>query len=318
MADPSAPDSAADHKSGDGVGAGPFNPLGGGVDDLILQHEHCWLWPEITTDLQDLVALIDNADSLLADLGQPAPPEWVTKAALGIARSMTAIHEHADRHGSYATAARSLWTTFIPGTAPTLTDAHIYAPLAIVEARTSAEAFCAIAAGIEDELQRNAIGHEEAEEIVWLRGEVAQWERESWRWADQTKAAAERFLLMATFAASSPSTAALQQAEQQVAALNRRLGEARAAVEPYRAGRQRGAVSKLTRALIALVKKAGSTNFDAVFHEIEKATHDVPVEGIQFQDCNDFKVWYQDLVTGLEDEITIPNLRRRLTRLPAI
>ena len=123
---------------------------------------------------------------------------------------------------------------------------------------------------------------------------------------------------MATFAASSPSKAALQQAEQQVAALNRRLGEAREAIEPYRAGRQPGAVSKLTRALIALVKKAGSADFDAVFAEIEKACHDLPVEGIQFQDCNDFKVWYQDMVTGHEAEITIPNLRRRLTRLPAI
>lgn len=187
-----------------------------------------------------------------------------------------------------------------------------------MEARTSAEAFCEIAAGIEDELQRNAIGHDEADEIVWLRGEVAQWEREAWRWADQTKAAAERFFLMATFAASSPSTAALQQAEQQVAALNRRLGEAREAIEPYRAGRQPGAVSKLTRALMALVKKAGSADFDAMFAEIEKACHDLPVEGIQFQDCNDFKVWYQDMVTGHEAEITIPNLRRRLTRLPAI
>lgn len=318
MADPSAPDSAADRDSGNGVGAGPLNPLGGGVDDLIVQHERCCLWPEITADLQDLAALIGNAGSLLAELCQPATPEWVTKAAMGIARSITAIHEHADRHGSYATAARSLWTTSIPGTAPTLTDAQIYALLTIVEARASAEAFCEIAAGIEDELRRNAIGHEEADEITWLRGEIAQWEREAWRWADQTKAAAERFLLMATFAASSPSTAALQRAEQQVAALNRRLGEARAAVEPYRAGRQRGAVSKLTRALIALAEKAGSTDFDAVFPLIEKACHDLPVEGIQFQDSNDYKVWYQDMVTGHEAEITIANLRRRLTRLPAI
>jgi hypothetical protein len=55
-----------------------------------------------------------------------------------------------------------------------------------------------------------------------------------------------------------------------------------------------------------------------VFPLIEKACHDLPVEGIQFQDSNDFKVWYQDMVTGHEAEITIPNLRRRLTRLPAI
>jgi hypothetical protein len=318
MADPSVPDSAADRDSGEGVGAEPFNPLTGGIDDLILQHEACCLWPEITVDLQDLAALIGNAGSLLTDLCQPNTPDWVTRAALGIARSITAIHEHADRHGSYATAARSLWTTSIPRADPTLTDAQIYALLSIVEARTSAEAFCEIAVGIEDELGRNAIGHDESDEIVWLRGEIAQWEREAWRWADQTKAAAERFLLMATFAASSPSTTALQRAEQQVAALNRRLGEARAAVEPYRAGRQPGAVSKFTRALISLVQRAGSAEFDAVFPLIEQVCYAEPVEGIQFQDCNEHKVWYLDVVTGREGEITIPNLRRRLTRLPAI
>lgn len=105
---------------------------------------------------------------------------------------------------------------------------------------SSAQAFCAIASGIDDELQRNAIGHDKADEIAWLRGEIAQWEREAWRWADQTKAAAERFLLLATFAASSPSPAALQKAEQQVAMLNRRLTEVQAAVAPYRAGRKPG------------------------------------------------------------------------------
>ena len=105
---------------------------------------------------------------------------------------------------------------------------------------------------------------------------------------------------------------------QEGAAVTGRWGEGRAAVEPYGACRQPGAVSKLTRALMALVKKAGSADFDAVFAEIEEACHDLPVEGIQFQDCNDFKVWYQDMVTGHEAEITIPNLRRRLTRLPAI
>lgn len=318
MADPSAPDSAADRDSGDHFGAEPFDPLTGGIDDLTLVHDVCWLWPEITIDLQDLGALISNAGSLLTDLCQPAMPDWAAKAAMGIARSITSIHEHADRHGSYATAARSLWTTFIPRTEPTLTDAQIYALLAIVEARTSAEAFCAIASGVEDELRRNAIGHDEADEITWLRGEIAQWERESWRWADQTKAAAERFMLMAAFAASSPSTAALQLAEQQVAILSRRLGEARAAVEPYRAGRQRGAVSKLTRALQALVQRAGSRDFEVVMPLIEKACYEDPIAGVQFEEWNDHTVWYRDVVTEHESTISIANLRRRLTRLPAI
>jgi len=318
MADQPAPDQTADRDSGDGIGAEPFNPLTGGIDDLILTHEACWLWSEITVDLQDLAALIGSAGSCLAELCQPVTPDWVAKAALGIARSITSIHEHADRHGSYAIAARSLWTTSIPRTEPTVTDEHIYALLAIVEARTSAEAFCGIASGIEDELRRNAIDHDDADEIVCLRGEVAQWERESWRWADQTKAAAERFLLMATFAASTPSAATLQQAEQQVAILNRHLGEARAAVQPYRGGRQPGAVSKLTRALVSLARRVGSQDFDAVIPLIEKACYENPIEGIQFQDCNDHKVWYRDVATGHEGEITIPNLRRRLTRLPAI
>ena len=150
-------------------------------------------------------------------------------------------------------------------------------------------------------------GLDEADAIAWLRGEMAPWEREAWRWADQTKAAAERFLLMGTFAASSPSTAALQKAEQQVAMLNRRLVEFQSAVAPYRAGRKPGAVSKFTRALRALIEQAGSREFEAVMPLIEKACYEEPIEGIQFQDCNDHKVWYRDVVTGLEDHITIAN-----------
>lgn len=318
MADPSATDSSAHRDSGDGVGAEPFDPLTGAIDDLIQAHKACWLWPEVAVDLQDLAALIDNAGTLLTGLFQPVTPDWAAKASRGIARSITAIHEHADRHGSYATAARSLWTTFISRAEPTLTDAQIYALLAIVEARSSAAAFCEIASGIEDELQRNAIGHDEPDEIVLLRGEVAQWERESWRWADQLKAAAERFQLMATFAASAPSAAALQQAEQQVAILNRHLGTARDAVKPYRAGRKAGAVSKLTRALQHLVQRAGSSDFDLVMPLIEQACYEDPIEGVQFQEWNDHKVWYRDVVTAHEDTISIANLRRRLTRLPAI
>jgi hypothetical protein len=317
MADEQEPEQPADRDSG-GIGAGLFNPLTDSLDDLIRDHQDRWAWPEVAVDVQDLVSLAASAGETLSALATPETPPWAAKAALGIARSITAIHEHADRHGGYATAARSLWTSFIPSAEPTLSDAQIYALLAIVEARTSAEAFCAIASGIDDELQRNAIGHDEADEITWLRGEIAQWEREAWRWADQTKAAVERFLLLATFAASSPSPAALQKAELQVAMLNRRLAEVQAAVAPYRAGRKPGAVSKLTRALIALVERAGSPDFDAVFALIEKACYDEPVEGIQFQDCNDHKVWYQDVVTGLEDHTTVANLRRRLTRLPAI
>jgi len=317
MADEQQPEQPADRDSG-GSGAGLFNPLTDGLDDLIHDHQGCSAWPEIAVDVHDLAGLAASAAEMLSPLAAPDAPPWTVKAALGISRSIVSIHEHADRQGGYATAARRLWTTFIPSAGPTLTDAQIYALLAIVEARTSAEAFCAIASGIDDEMQHNAIGPDEADAITWLRGEIAPWEREAWRWADQTKAAAERFLLMATFAASSPSTAALQKAEQQVAMLNRRLGEFQAAVAPYRAGRKPGAVSKFTRALQALIEQAGSREFDAVMPLIEKACYEEPIEGIQFQDCNDHKVWYRDVVTGLEDHITIANLRRRLTRLPAI
>ena len=44
----------------------------------------------------------------------------------------------------------------------------------------------------------------------------------------------------------------------------------------------------------------------------------LPIEGVQFQEWNDHKVWYRDVVTAHEDTISIANLRRRLTRLPAI
>lgn len=316
MAYPSASDPSAHRACGEG--AEPFNPLTGGIDDLTHAHQACWLWPEVAVDVQGLAELIGQAHSHLTDLCHPDTPDWAVKAALGIARSITSIHEHADRHGGYATAARRLWTTAIPSVDPTLTDAQIYSLMAIVEARTSAEAFCEIAAGLEDALQHNAIGHDEVDEIGWLRGEIAQWERESWRWADQTKAAAERFLLLATFAISAPPAAALQQAEQQVTLLNRHLGTARDAVKPYRSGRQPGAVSKFTRALQVLVQRAGSRDFDAIIALIEAACDEEPIAGIQFQDCNDYKVWYQDVVTGREDEIQIHNLRRRLSRLPAI
>lgn len=317
MADEQQPEQPADRDSG-GSGAGLFNPLTDSLDDLIQGHRGCWAWPEIAVDVHDLTGLAAAAAELLSPLATPDATPWAIKAALGISQSIVSIHEHADRQGGYATAARRLWTTFIPSAEPTLTDAQIYALLAIVEARTSAEALCVIASGIDDELHRNAIGRDEADAIAWLRGEIAQWEREAWRWADQTKAAAERFLLMATFAATSPTTDALQMAEQQVAMLNRRLGAFQAAVAPYRAGRKPGAVSRFTRALRALIEQASSREFDAVMLLIERACHEGPVEGIQFQDYNDHKVWYQDVVTGHEDDITIANVRRRLTRQPAI
>jgi len=203
-----------------------------------------------------------------------------------------------------------LWTAAIPSSEPTLTDAQIYALLAIAEARTSAEGYCELATGIEEELENNAIGHDEAVEIRWLRGELAQWEREQWRWSDAMRESAERFLLLAQLTASSPPPDALQQAEQRIVELS-------ATVDKFHGGKPKGAVNKFTRALMHLAQRAGSTDFDAVMPLIEKAVYGDPIEGIQFQEYRDDFVWYQDVATGREHQIKMANLRRALGRLPA-
>jgi len=284
----------------------PFNPLTGDVNDLILRHQSCWLWPEITVELQALAMLIAHAGDLLTPLHHPTVADAASHAAIGIVRTMPSIHQYAERFGSFATAARRL----IASTDPALTDAQIYALLAIAEARTSAEGYCELATGIEEELARNAIGPDETDEIRWLRGELAQWEREQWRWSDAMRESAERFLLLAQFASTSTSSDALQRAEQQIVKLTATVGK-------FHGGRPKGAVTKFTRALMHLAQRAGSTDFDAVMSLVEKAIHDDPIEGIQFQDQNDYFVWYLDVVTGRERQTTIANLRRALSRLPA-
>lgn len=50
MADLSASDPSAHRASSEG--AEPFNPLTGGIDDLIHAHQACWLWPEVMIDVQ--------------------------------------------------------------------------------------------------------------------------------------------------------------------------------------------------------------------------------------------------------------------------
>ena len=57
---------------------------------------------------------------------------------------------------------------------------------------------------------------------------------------------------------------------------------------------------------------------ESVIPLIEQACYGDPIEGVQFQEWNDHKVWYRDVITAHEDTISIANLRRRLTRLPAI
>jgi hypothetical protein len=139
-----------------------------------------------------------------------------------------------------------------------------------------------------------------------------------WRLADQYKAAADRIILMATFAVAPANPSALKEAEAQMVAMGRRLREVEATVQRYRGGRQCGAVSKFTRALRELARRAGSWEFDDIIALIEAACEQAPVEGIQFQDLNDYKVWYQDIITGREDDISIANLKRSLRRQSAI
>ncbi|MFN4343086.1 MAG: hypothetical protein ACK4FE_13815 [Azonexus sp.] len=296
---------------------GPFNALTDDLNDLRLQHEHCWLWPQIHDEMNRLAEIQEQGRLLLTPLITERP-DWAIKACTGIARSNPAIHQHVERYGSYAQAARSLWTTFIPATPPTLTDAQIYAVMAMHEARLAAEAYCEIAAGIEAEMAQAGVGYDEAEGIAWLRAEIADWERELWRLADQYKAAADRIILMATFAVAPANPSALKEAEAQLVAMGRRIREVEAKVKPYRGGRQPGAVSRFTRALRELARRAGSWEFEDIIALIEAATEQAPVEGIQFQDLNDYKVWYQDIVTGREDDISIANLKRALRRQSAI
>lgn len=296
---------------------GPFNALTDDLNDLRIQHQHCWLWPQISLEIDRLDEVLEQGRQLLEPLTTERP-DWAVKACTGIARSNPAIHQHIERYDSYAQAARSLWTTFIPATHPTLTDAQIYAVMAMHEARMAAEAYCEIAAGLEEEMALAGIGHADVDGIAWLRPEIADWERELWRLADQYKAAADRIILMATFAVAPANPLALKEAEAQMVVMDRRIREVEAKVKPYRGGRRPGAVNRFTRALRELARRAGSWEFEDIIALIEAASEQAPVEGIQFQDLNDYKVWYQDMVTGLEDDISIANLKRALRRQSAI
>ena len=239
------------------------------------------------------------------------------KACTGIARSNPAIHQHVERYDSFTEAARSLWTTFIPTTPPTLTDAQIYAVMAMHEARIAAEAYCEIAAGIEEEMAQAGVGHADEDDIVELRGDIAGWERWHWHYAAQQTGTAERFLLMASFAATAPDLSVIKKAEAQIATLERKARAARAEMVPYRQGRKRGAVNRLTRALMAVVKEAGSSEFSAVIEYLDGA-YDDEFEGIIFRDIVDDRLEYSDLSKNRETSIAIDTLKRKLQQLPDV
>lgn len=298
--------------------AGPFNALTDNLDDLRICHQHCWLWPQITLEIDRLDDVLKDGRRLLEPLITDRP-DWAMKACIGIARSNSAIHQHVERYDSYALAARSLWTTFIPATSPTLTDAQIYTVIAMHEARLAAEAYCEIAAGIEEEMAQAGVGHDDEDEIVDLRCDIAGWERWHWHYAAQQVGTAERFLLMAEFAASTPDSSVIRKAESKMATLERKARAASAAVKPYRQGRQKGAVNNLTRALREVVRSARSKEYEAVQAKIEEWMGE-EVEGIRFDGFGQYdgRLQYTDLAKNRVQSIAIDTLKRKLRALPDV
>lgn len=298
--------------------AGPFNALTDDLNDLRIRHQHCWLWPQISIEIDRLDDVLKDGRRLLEPLTTERP-DWAMKACTGIARSNPAIHQHVERYDSYALAARSLWTTFIPATSPTMTDAQIYAVMAMHEARMAAEAYCEIAAGIEEEMSQAGVGHDDKDDIVDLRGDIAGWERWHWHYAAQQVGTAERFLLMAEFAASTPDSSAIKNAESKIATLERKVRQARAKAENFLNGRPIGAVSRLTRALREVVRSARSKEIEAVLAKIDEWSGE-DVEGIRFDGVGQYdgRLQYTDLTKNRVDSIAIDSLKRKLRDLPDV
>jgi predicted RNA-binding protein YlqC (UPF0109 family) len=298
--------------------AGPFNALTDDLNDLRIRHQQCWLWLQISLEIDRLDDVLKDGRQLLEPLTTDRP-EWAIKACAGIARSNPAIHQHVERYDSYAQAARSLWTTFIPATPPTLTDAQIYAVMAMHEARLAAETYCEIAAGIEDEMAQAGVGHDDGDGIVELRCDIAGWERWHWHYAAQQTGSAERFLFMADFAASTPDSSAIKKAESKIATLERKVRQARAKAENFLNGRPIGAVGRLTRALREVVRSARSKEYEAVRAKIEEWMGE-DVEGIRFDGFGQYdgRLEYTDLTKKRVDSIAIDSLKRRLRDLPDV
>lgn len=298
--------------------AGPFNALTDDLNDLRIRHQHCWLWPQIIHEIDRLDEVLELGRQLLEPLATDRP-DWAMKACIGIARSNSAIHQHVERYDSYTQAARSLWTTFIPATQPTLTDAQIYAVMAVHEARIAAEAYCEIAAGIEDEMAQAGFGHDDEDEIVELRCDIAGWERWHWHHAAQQTGTADRFLLMAEFVASTPDSSVIKKAESKMATLERKVRQAKAQAENFLNGRPIGAVGRLTRALQEVVRSARSKEPEAVFAKIREWSGE-DVQGIRFDGFGQYDdcLEYTDLTKNRVKSIAIDSLKRKLRGLPDV
>ena len=86
---------------------------------------------------------------------------------------------------------------------------------------------------------------------------------------------------------------------------------------PYRQGRKPGAVNRLTRALMAVVKEAGSSEYAAVIAYLDGA-YGEEFEGIIFRDIVDDRLEYSDLSKNRETSIAIDTLKRKLQQLPDV
>ena len=112
MATPPASDEQTDGPNNGSEAAvpvtGPFNALTDDLNDLRIRHQHCWLWPQISLEIDRLDDVLKDGRQLLEPLTTERP-DWAVKACTGIARSNPAIHQHIERYDSYAQAARSLF-----------------------------------------------------------------------------------------------------------------------------------------------------------------------------------------------------------------
>lgn len=113
--------------------------------------------------------------------------------------------------------------------------------LAIHESHMATTLYYEIAQGIEVEMALTGVGHDDLEDIAWLRTAKAGWERALWHDAAQQTGTAEKFLLMAQFAASQPGVEQLRLAETKMTELQRRAQAAEDGVKTYRQGRRPGA-----------------------------------------------------------------------------
>ena len=73
----------------------PFNALTDDLNDLRIQYEHCWLWPQIRLEIDRLDDVLKDGRRLLEPLTTDRP-DWAMKACTGVARSIDSariIHE---------------------------------------------------------------------------------------------------------------------------------------------------------------------------------------------------------------------------------